>query len=156
MTRSSPGRGIAAVGPATLLPALLALTTLLGGCNNRARAGDDPAPAVAADGPYVDADDVDGENAVRTEELLVGRFPGVRVIRLAGGGFRVRVWGTGVEDGRDPLYVVDGLPVRVHPDRGIDWLNPADIHSIRVLKDPSDTAFWGVRGANGVILIETK
>lgn len=156
MNRPSPCRRTGSLTPATLIPALLAVSALSGGCNNRARAGDEPAPAVAPDGPYVDSEDVDSQTAVRAEELLIGRFPGVRVILLPGGGFRVRVWATGMQPGGEPLYVVDGVPVRVDPDRGIDWLNPADIHSMRVLKDVSEIAPWGVRGANGVVVIETK
>jgi len=52
--------------------------------------------------------------------------------------------------GTDPLYVIDGIQ-----DRSIDRINPADIESITVLKDAS-AAIYGVRSANGVILVTTK
>jgi TonB-dependent SusC/RagA subfamily outer membrane receptor len=38
----------------------------------------------------------------------------------------------------------------------LSWLNPRDVESITALKDPSQTAIYGVRGANGVIVIKTK
>jgi TonB-dependent starch-binding outer membrane protein SusC len=90
-------------------------------------------------------------------ELLEARFPGVDVIRTAGGGFLVRVRGASSFLGSsEPLYVVDGIPVHVDPQRGLDWLSPHDIRRITVLKAPPETSIYGVRGANGVILIETR
>jgi TonB-dependent SusC/RagA subfamily outer membrane receptor len=69
----------------------------------------------------------------------------------------VRVWGPSTFVGdNEPLYVVDGVPVHVTPGRGVDWLNPGDVASIRVLKDVSETAAYGVRGGNGVVLITTR
>ena len=50
-----------------------------------------------------------------------------------------------------PLYVVDGIF-----NDNIDYLNPNDIESIEILKDPSSLAIFGVRGANGVIIVTTK
>ncbi|WP_186757461.1 SusC/RagA family TonB-linked outer membrane protein [Echinicola salinicaeni] len=52
---------------------------------------------------------------------------------------------------RSPLLIVDGVP-----DRGINDINPEDIESFTVLKDASATAVYGARGANGVIIINTK
>jgi TonB-dependent SusC/RagA subfamily outer membrane receptor len=94
--------------------------------------------------------------ATHVEELLIGRFPGVQVRRTTVG-FSVRIRGTStfVSD-EEPLYVVDGLPAQVTPGRGLDWLNPADVARIDVLKNPAETSMYGVRGANGVILITTK
>jgi iron complex outermembrane receptor protein len=57
---------------------------------------------------------------------------------------------------KEPLHVVDGILVEVEPGRGLDWLNPADIACSDVLKDAPETTLYGVRGANGVILITTK
>ncbi|MGH2829576.1 MAG: TonB-dependent receptor plug domain-containing protein [Actinomycetota bacterium] len=88
---------------------------------------------------------------------MEGRFPGVRVVRTPGGGFSIRIRGVSTLLGdTEPLYVVDGIPVNVEPGRGLDWLNPADIARIDVLKDAAETSMYGVRGANGVILITTK
>ena len=95
--------------------------------------------------------------AAQVEELLADRFPGVDVVRTPGGGFAIRIRGVSTLLGnREPLYVVDGMPVEVTPGRGLDWLNPADIERIDVLKNPAETAMYGVRGAKGVIVITTK
>jgi TonB-linked SusC/RagA family outer membrane protein len=54
--------------------------------------------------------------------------------------------------GNKPLIVVDGFPF----NGGIDEINPNDIDQISVLKDAASTAIYGIRGANGVIVINTK
>jgi TonB-dependent SusC/RagA subfamily outer membrane receptor len=90
-------------------------------------------------------------------ELLEARFPGVGVIRTASGGFLIRVRGVSSFLGSsEPLYVIDGIPVPVDPQHGLDWLSPNDIQGITVLKGPPHTTLYGVRGANGVILITTR
>jgi TonB-linked SusC/RagA family outer membrane protein len=63
----------------------------------------------------------------------------------------IRIRGTISRYQTKPLYVVDGLF-----NDNINFLNPADIESIEVLKDPSSLAIFGVRGANGVIIVTTK
>jgi TonB-linked SusC/RagA family outer membrane protein len=69
-----------------------------------------------------------------------------------GGKPNVRIRGTGsILGGVDPLYVVDGILTN-----DISNINPADIVSIDVLKDAASTAIYGVRAANGVILVTTK
>jgi len=55
-----------------------------------------------------------------------------------------------------PWYVVDGMPVAVTTRHGLSWLNPGDIERIDILKDASATAIYGVRGANGVVVITTR
>ena len=60
-----------------------------------------------------------------------------------------------VGDGQ-PLYVIDGAPLRLPPNRGIDWFKPEDIAEIKVLKAPHELAEYGPNGVNGVILITTK
>lgn len=52
----------------------------------------------------------------------------------------------------NPLYVVDGIPY----DGDLSSINPADIESMTVLKDASAGALYGARGANGVVMIQTK
>lgn len=75
---------------------------------------------------------------------IAAKCPGVQVT-----GNKVIIRGIGTILGStDPLYVVDGMPCE-----DISWLNPNDVSSIDVLKDGSD---YGVRGANGVIVIKTK
>jgi TonB-linked SusC/RagA family outer membrane protein len=63
----------------------------------------------------------------------------------------VRIRGVNSTNSADPVYVVDGV---LHDN--IEFLNPADIETIDVLRDPSSIAIFGLRGANGVIAITTK
>lgn len=101
--------------------------------------------------------DVDERRPIaRVEEMLEG-ISGVRVLRTPGGGIRVRIRGaTSINGSNEPLYVVDGMPIEVGSGQGLSWLNPADIASIEVLKDASATGIYGSRGANGVVIINTK
>lgn len=84
---------------------------------------------------------------------LQGKIAGVQVINSgqAGSDPEIRVRGTNSINGYKPLYVVDGLF-----NDNINFLNPQDIESMEILKDPSSLAIFGVRGANGVIIITTK
>jgi hypothetical protein len=69
-----------------------------------------------------------------------------------GGVPKVRIRGiTSVNSNSNPLYIVDDVPIN-----NISSINPDDIASVEVLKDASATAFYGVRGANGVVIIKTK
>ena len=105
----------------------------------------------------ITGDELANMRVKRVEELLAGRVAGVRVIPTANGGFTIRIRGTGsLTEETEPLYVVDGMAVQVNPGQGLNWLNPADIARIDVLKDPAETSMYGVRGANGVIVITTK
>jgi TonB-dependent SusC/RagA subfamily outer membrane receptor len=90
-----------------------------------------------------------------TEGVSERRFPGVDVIRTLRGGVRIRIL-SGVASGGEPLYVVDGTPVTVQPGRGLDWLAPEQIARIDVLKYPAETAIYGARGVNGVLIITTR
>jgi len=89
-------------------------------------------------------------------QALQGKVAGLQVVSSGGPGSSptIRVRGIGSYPGQNneaPLYVVDGMFFD-----NIDFLNPSDIASISVLKDASAAAIYGVRAANGVILIETK
>ncbi|MBO4361394.1 MAG: SusC/RagA family TonB-linked outer membrane protein, partial [Paludibacteraceae bacterium] len=89
------------------------------------------------------------------DQALQGRAAGVTVTSSSGQpgqGATIRIRGIGsAMGGNDPLYVVDGV---ITGD--INWLSPADIKSMEILKDASASAIYGSRGANGVILITTK
>ncbi|WP_445736293.1 SusC/RagA family TonB-linked outer membrane protein [Mariniflexile sp.] len=63
----------------------------------------------------------------------------------------IRIRGTSSRYAVGPLFVIDGIFAS-----NIDFVNPNDIESIEVLKDASSLAVFGVRGANGVIIITTK
>jgi TonB-dependent starch-binding outer membrane protein SusC len=90
------------------------------------------------------------------EQTLKARTSGVQITQNSGtpgGRIEVRIrGGNSMIGSNDPLYVVDGFPI----SGGIEYLNPADIESIDILKDASATAIYGARGANGVIIITSK
>ncbi len=83
------------------------------------------------------------------------RFPGINIVMMPRGGFLIRTYSGQMGPG-EPLYVIDGAPLLVDPSRGIDWLKPDDVAKIQVLTGPAETAIYGPRGVNGVILITTK
>ena len=84
---------------------------------------------------------------------LQGKVAGLSVVNSGTPGQApdIRIRGTVSIGQVHPLYVVDGIF-----QDNIDYLNPNDIESIEVLKDPSSLAIFGVRGATGVIAITTK
>lgn len=84
---------------------------------------------------------------------LQGKVAGLSVVNSGTPGAEpdIRIRGTVSIGGVKPLYVVDGIF-----NDNIDYLNPNDIESIEVLKDPSSLAIFGIRGASGVIAITTK
>ena len=116
-----------------------------------------PPPSSAPPASSVTSTDVGHENPVSLEQMLAGRISGVIVTPARGGGIMVRIGGpTSFYAGQQPLIIVDDVPVDGTPNGTLTWLNPRDIESIVALKDPSQTAIYGVRGANGVIVIKTK
>lgn len=89
--------------------------------------------------------------------LLQGRTAGVDVAVNPNGSISVRIRGASSFYGSsEPLYVVDGTPIAPGPGGALIGINPYDIESIEVLKGPPETTLYGVRGANGVIVIKTK
>jgi TonB-linked SusC/RagA family outer membrane protein len=90
-------------------------------------------------------------------ESLAGRVAGMQVNQTdgqPGASVNIVIRGNGsLTQSSTPLYVIDGFPVE-NPDP--KTLNPEEIESMTILKDASSTAIYGSRGANGVILIQTK
>ena len=88
-------------------------------------------------------------------QRLDAAVPGVTVAASGSPGSRtsIRVRGVSSFQNNEPLYVIDGTPVE---DSFMNWLNPADITSIQVLKDASAASIYGSRAGNGVIVIETN
>ncbi|TKK64423.1 TonB-dependent receptor [Ilyomonas limi] len=84
---------------------------------------------------------------------LQGRVAGLSIVNSGTPGAQpdVRIRGTISIGSVHPVYVVDGIL-----NDNIDFVNPNDIESIEVLKDPSSLAIFGVRGAAGAIVITTK
>ena len=92
------------------------------------------------------------------DQALGGRVAGVVVTSnegMPGASMNIVIRGNNsLTQDNSPLYVIDGFPVE---DAAIaSSINPADIESLNILKDASATAIYGARGANGVVIIETK
>jgi TonB-linked SusC/RagA family outer membrane protein len=96
------------------------------------------------------------------EQAIQGRVAGVTVDGQGGPGNAqtIRIRGIGSFGNNDPLYVIDGVQIRVGTSGGSqnisNLLNPNDIESLTILKDPSLIALYGAEGSNGVIVITTK
>ncbi|MBS3775106.1 MAG: TonB-dependent receptor [Bacteroidales bacterium] len=104
----------------------------------------------------VNSEDIDKTPSADALQSLQGKVSGVEIVSSGAPGTSptVRVRGIGSYPGRgneSPLYVVDGAFYD-----NIDFLNTSEIESMSVLKSASAAAIYGVRAANGVIVIETK
>ncbi|WP_164111911.1 MULTISPECIES: SusC/RagA family TonB-linked outer membrane protein [Sphingobacterium] len=120
--------------------------------------------------------DLDRVGALTLDQMLEGKASGLMVTTLSttpGAASKVRVRSGGTFTGsRAPLWVVDGViyedPVPLSADdinsfdkvnligNALTGINPQDIETINILKDASATAIYGVRAANGVIVVTTK
>jgi len=103
----------------------------------------------------VSSKDINEQSVGRADQALVGKVAGVQVRVVSGqpgAAAQIRIRGVGsISAGTDPLYVVDGFPTD-----NIQTISPGDIESMDILKDASATAIYGSRGANGVVIINTK
>jgi TonB-dependent SusC/RagA subfamily outer membrane receptor len=135
------------------------LLAFLSGCahsNQASRRGAATAPSDSARRSVVTAEDIERNPGKPIEQVLAERFPGVTVTRI-GGGIAVRIrGGSSIEGSNTPLYVLDGMVIEPGPNGTLSGINPHDIESIEVLKDAVSTTMYGLRGANGVIVIKTK
>ncbi|WP_031427525.1 SusC/RagA family TonB-linked outer membrane protein [Flavimarina sp. Hel_I_48] len=122
----------------------------------------------------VTAEDFNKGVITSPEQLIQGKTAGVQISESSGepgAGINVRIRGTNsIRSGNNPLFVVDGIPLTTggapagnvagiggsSTSNPLSFLNPNDIESISILKDASATAIYGSRGANGVIIIQTK
>ena len=123
----------------------------------------------------IEADEARQGLVTSPDQMIQGRVAGVNITQNngePGAGFNIRIrGGTSISASNEPLYVIDGVPIdntsAAPGGVGIDgsapqarnplnMINPSDIKSITILKDASATAIYGSRGANGVVLIETK
>ena len=104
----------------------------------------------------VKSDDIAKVQTTDVTRALEGMVAGVQMTTsdgALGSSPSIRIRGTGsIAAGNAPLYIVDGVP---YPG-DMNNLNTSDIESLTVLKDAASTAVFGVRGANGVILVTTK
>jgi len=101
---------------------------------------------------------------VSPDQALAGKVAGVQISASSGApGSQsyIRIRGaTSVNADSQPLFVVDGVPISQESNTAgrnpLNFLSPSDIANVTVLKDASATAIYGARGANGVVMIETK
>ena len=152
--------------PAWLLGALALFFLSACATGRLAEEEEQPSDAETVDVGYgtLDRDQLTGSvSTISGEDAQIGNFmtlakmlaqvPGVRVFEETGGGITVRIRGNNsFMSGEDPLFVVDGMPFQ----GDLLGINPTSIATITVLKDAGETAMYGSRGANGVILIRTK
>lgn len=113
------------------------------------RAKDLTAPVLTLKG-----EDLARQTSSNAMQALQGKAAGVQIINsgVPGRGPSVKIRGIGsIGDYANPLFVVDGVFVD-----NIDFLSSSDIEDLTVLKDASAAAIYGVRAANGVILVTTK
>ena len=86
---------------------------------------------------------------------LAGKLPGLTTIQNSGQpgeeSYSIYLRGVSTTNDQSPLILIDGVP-----RDNISSLDPNEVASLSILKDASATAVFGVRGANGVILITTK
>lgn len=103
----------------------------------------------------VGADKIAARPVVNAMDAIVGQVPGLNIASNGGrpgGDLRINIRGfNSINASNSPLFVIDGI---VGAD--INFINPSDIESFDVLKDASATAIYGARGANGVIIVNTK
>ena len=118
----------------------------------------------------VKADAIERQPVQNVLQALEGVVPGLFIAQRSGApgsNFSVMIRGqNSIMNGNDPFYVIDGVPYtselvtgsNLNPNQGnpLDFINPADIESISILKDADATAIYGSRAANGAILITTK
>lgn len=126
--------------------------------------GTQRASEVASSIEEVTADKFNTGRVISPEQLIQGKVAGVDVVDSGepGGGISVRIrGGTSITSSNEPLFVVDGVPLAIGGGvsagrNPLNFLNPDDVEKVTVLKDAAATAIYGSRGANGVVIIETK
>lgn len=101
--------------------------------------------------------DIEGIPVANTSTLLQGRLPGL-VLTSNGGQAgndspEIRIRGVGTFGNNNPMLLIDGVEC---PLSQLQELPSADIENVSILKDAASAAIYGVRAANGVILITTK
>ena len=153
--------------PARTAAAVLLIVTLATACSQAAQGGagerarphpsrltSNGASAVSS----VTEEDIATMRVARIEELLMGRVPGLTVLRLANGDYSLRIRGRASFRGDDePLIVIDGMPIRQGGGaRALMTIDPRDVARIDVLKDAGALAMYGSQGGNGVIEIRTR
>jgi len=117
--------------------------------------------------------EIEGLQVTSIDEALQGRIAGLDIVANsgdAGSGSSMRIRGaSSINGSSQPLIVLNGVPYEMQVESNFDYansnqqqfanllsINPDDIQDISVLKDAAASAVWGSKGANGVIMINTK
>lgn len=120
--------------------------------------------------------DLMGGEYLSIDKMLQGRLPGVAVMNMSstpGAAPKIRIRGSSsITGNREPVWVIDGIILEEtvnisteelnSPDKinlignAIGSVNPEDIERVDILKDASATAIYGIKAANGVIVVTTK
>mgnify|MGYP002555439443 CR=1 FL=1 len=94
------------------------------------------------------------KKSINNSNMLYGLIPGLQVLQNSDNAWNdaatLRVRGYGTSSSTTPLVLVDGF------ERSLDQISADEIESVTVLKDAASTAVFGVRGANGVVLVTTR
>ena len=105
----------------------------------------------------VTSEDLERSPGQSIESVLMSKVPGILVSRGQDGSIAIQIRGaSSLSSSTEPLFIVDGTTFAAGPGGSLTGINPFDIESIEVLKDAASTTMYGVRGANGVIIIKTK
>lgn len=103
----------------------------------------------------IKTEDIRRSSSPNLAVALTGQIPGLSVLQTSGQpgneGISLFLRGIGTLNDASPLILIDGVP-----RDNISLLDPNEVESISVLKDASATAVYGVRGANGVIVVTTR
>src|SRR5690606_41396270 len=102
----------------------------------------------------VKGEEIAKQPSMSAMQSVQGKVAGLNIVASENPGsaptVMIRGLGTAL-GGRNPLYIVDGIPVT-----NINNINPTDIESMDVLKDASSASIYGLRAANGVVIVTTK
>lgn len=102
----------------------------------------------------IDTEELTQSPAANLAVTLAGRLPGLTALQRSGepGNDLTQIFirGQGTINAQSPIVLVDGV------ERDLNYIDPNEVESVTILKDASSTAIFGVRGANGVILVTTK
>lgn len=137
---------------------LLLLACTHGPSSGSQTAQPQPEPRTSNGAVIITADDIQRSPGMSLEQLLLAHVPGMTMTRAADGHAVMHLRGTNTILGEDePLVVINGIALG--PNAGgsnLTAIDPHEIERIEVLRDAAATALYGIRGANGVILITMK
>jgi TonB-dependent SusC/RagA subfamily outer membrane receptor len=135
-----------------VLPVVIVLTA----CGHGRTATTQPQSSTPT-GTVLTADDIRRSPGQSLEQLLLARVPGLELRRAADGHTVLHLRGTNTFMGQEePLFVVNGIELGPSVIGNLAAIDVHDIETVQVLRDAAATAAYGVRGANGVIIIRTK